>query len=198
MTYCKGGQNLAGWYTICFLDHYAPWNTLHPKSLCLSTHFTPWRNSLLSTLCSLVYFFPWNTLLPGTLCSKRCWVQTMLRREYYQGAKCYSKQSVPGSRVFQGSKVYWESKCSREFKSVLRSKLGWGKKRSREQQVLRSKMFWEAKSPKEQSVLRNKVCVSPLQVMKSNRYCQWYLEALIDRWCRNEPVLIHRGRGIKY
>ena len=112
----------ADMYTLCSLDHFAPWNTLHPNSLCLSTHFTPWHTLLISTL----YFLK-------TLCYKCCGVQSMLRRKSYQGAKCYMEQSVPRSRVFQeakcageqsvsGSKVFQRSKCV-EDQNVLRSKV---------------------------------------------------------------------------
>ena len=60
----------------------------------------------------------------------------MLRRERYQGAKCYSKQNVPGSRVFQEAKYTEEGvTCSKE-QTGLRGKAFQGAICVEEQNIL--------------------------------------------------------------
>ena len=154
-----------GWWTLCSPNNFAPWNTLLNTFYSL-THFTPQhtlapQHTLLpGILCSLEHFAhlwntltPWNTLLLRTLCFKCFRVQRMLRRTIYKLDKCFREQSVPRSRVFQEAKCAEKqsvlgSKVLNKEKSVLRSKLCWGAKCSREQNVL-SKMCWEAKCPQE-------------------------------------------------
>ena len=152
-------QSNDGWYTLCFLHHFAPWNTLGPKSLFLSTQFTPWHNLvlsklsssthfapqhtlLLSSICSQEHFAPWNTLLLVTLCSMEHFTpwNTLLPVTLFivVGCKVCLKGKVIKKKNVPGSYVCWEAKC-------LRSKLGWGVKCSRKQNVLMSKMIWEAK-----------------------------------------------------
>ena len=87
------------------------------RTLCSLESFTPQHTLLLETLCFLEHFAPRNSLLPGTVCFLEQFACLITRKTVLSfGEKCSRKQSVPGSKVFQGAK------CFRK-QSVLRRKV---------------------------------------------------------------------------
>ena len=116
--------NLA-WYSLhpnslSFSTQFTPWHRLLLSTFYSSAHFAPHHTLLLSTPCSLEHFTPWNTLLHGTLnflehfAFKWSRVQSQYgamnsrelsvpRSRVFQKAKCAEKQSVLGSKMFQGA-----------------------------------------------------------------------------------------------
>ena len=154
-----------GWHTLCFPDHFAPWNTLLQSGLVhfasqltlllntlySLTHFTPQHILLLSTLCSQEYFSPQHTLLHGTLCFLEHFAFCVPESKVCCGEHFTKEQNVPGSKVFQGAE------CSRK-QNVLGSKVFQEAKCSRDQNVLRNKMFLGAKYESAKCVKEQSVC----------------------------------------
>ena len=133
-----------GWGTLCFPDHFPPWNTLFQSGLVhfasqltlllntiySLTHFTPQHILLLNTHCSLEYFSPQHTLLHGTLCFLEHFAFCVPESKVCCREHFTKKQNVLRSKMFQGAK-YSKEQCSRK------------------QNVLWSKVFQEAECSRE-------------------------------------------------
>ena len=85
--------------------------------------------SLLSTFCSQEYFSSQHSLLRGTLCFLEHFAFCVLESKVCCREHFTKEQSVPGSKVFQGSKCVEEQNLlSMSLQSVPRRKVFWGAK----------------------------------------------------------------------
>ena len=110
---------VTSWHTLCFPDHFAPWNTLLQSGLVL---FESQLTLLLNTLYSLKHFTPHDVYSSPHFSPRNTFLfSTFCFMEQKQEAKWAGEQSVLGSKVFQGSKYVEEQR--RSLQSVPRSKV---------------------------------------------------------------------------